>query len=193
MYQFVITAVVLATSWDSTKASESPEAAAEKSAAAQSPKAAAEKPAAAQSPKAAAEKAAFFQSPKAAANRLVIPESPKAAADTLVITPSPKAPSGKPALSQSPKAAADKTAAESDSPVAVVSHKRRTSLRMTLTKLRPTDTSIALLYAVAIVWVVLNASTHLPQVVSLQQALGDAETSNELFQKLVRREPCLHV
>lgn len=52
-------------------------------------------------------------------------------------------------------------------------------------KRRLTAASIAILYSVAIVWVVLNASSRLRQVVELQNTLHDAEMSSGEFREQV--------
>lgn len=68
-----------------------------------------------------------------------------------------------------------------------------------LAKYRPHATSVALLFAVATVWVVLNASNHLHEVLGLQYAIMDAypgsraQSSDEQYLKLVRPGPVPYI
>lgn len=58
-------------------------------------------------------------------------------------------------------------------------------------KLHRLKTRIAVMYAVALTWVVLNASYRLPEAVKLQNDLRDAGVSDPEFQELVRRAKAL--
>lgn len=52
-------------------------------------------------------------------------------------------------------------------------------------KLHRIKTRIAILYAVAVVWLVISTNTRLPKVVSLSNALRDANMSVRKYRTLV--------